>query len=75
MWWARKATRPVAQKDQRIKSAWIFGAICPQRGVGAGFVVPYCNTAIMQLQLDDIAAQVVRPGAHGLLMMDRPAGI
>ncbi|MTH94471.1 transposase, partial [Roseibium sp. RKSG952] len=49
--WARKGTRPVALKDQRTKSAWIFGAICPQRGVGAGLVVPHCNTAMMQLHL------------------------
>ncbi len=34
--WARRGTRPRAAKDQRTKSAYIFGAICPQRGVGAG---------------------------------------
>ena len=30
--WAKQGTRPVAEKDQRTKSAWIFGAICPARG-------------------------------------------
>lgn len=68
--WARKGTRPVAPKDQRTKSVWIFGAICPQRGVGAGLVVPRCNTAMMQLHLEEISAQVA-PGAHALVMMDR----
>ncbi|MBG6206261.1 transposase [Labrenzia sp. EL_126] len=63
----------MAQKDQRTKSAWIFGAICPQRGIGAGLVVPRCNTPMMQLHLDEIAAQVA-PGAHALLMMDRAGG-
>lgn len=63
----------MAQKDQRTKSAWIFGAICPQRGVGAGLVVLRCNTAMMQLHLDEIAAQIA-PRAHALLMMDRAVG-
>ncbi|MBX9895698.1 MAG: hypothetical protein K2Y09_11060 [Nitrosomonas sp.] len=27
--WAKLGTRPVALVDQRTKSAWIFGAICP----------------------------------------------
>ncbi|RVH45313.1 hypothetical protein CN213_34765 [Sinorhizobium meliloti] len=39
---------------------------------GVGLVVPRCNTAMMPLHLDEIAAQVA-PGAHALLMMD-PAG-
>jgi hypothetical protein len=29
-------TRPSAPSDQRTKSTYIFGAICPARGVGAG---------------------------------------
>ena len=33
--WAQRGTRPSAPKDQRTKSAYIFGAICPARGVGA----------------------------------------
>jgi len=31
--WAKRGTRPRALKDQRTKSAYIFGAICPARGV------------------------------------------
>ena len=27
--WAKRGTRPSAPKDQRTKSAYIFGAICP----------------------------------------------
>ena len=68
--WARKGTRPVAPHDQRTKSAYIFGAICPARGVGAGLVLPRCNTAMMQLHLDEIAAHVT-PGAHGLILLDQ----
>ena len=34
--WARRGTRPRAPHDQRTRSAYIFGAICPQEGKGAG---------------------------------------
>ncbi len=44
--------------DQRTKSAYIFGAICPDRGVGAALVLPRCNTQAMQWHLDDVSSQV-----------------
>lgn len=60
----------MAPRDQRTKSAYIFGAICPARGAGAGLVLPRCNTAMMQLHLDEIATQVA-PGAHALVLLDQ----
>ena len=56
--------------DQRTMSAWIFGAICPARGVGAALVLPRCNTQAMQWHLDEIAVQV-SPGAHAILIADQ----
>src|SRR3712207_8634234 len=38
--WAKRGTRPSAPKDQRTQSAYIFGAICPAAGKGAGLVLP-----------------------------------
>ncbi len=38
--WARKGTRPRARHDQRTKWAYIFGAICPKKGKGAGYRLP-----------------------------------
>ena len=70
--WAPRGSRPMAPKDQRTKSAYIFGAICPQRGVGAGLVLPRCNTQAMQWHLDEISSQVA-PGAHAVLIIDRAA--
>ena len=32
---AARGSRPTAPRDQRTQSAWIFGAICLKRGVGA----------------------------------------
>lgn len=68
--WARRGTRPRAPHDQRTKSAYIFGAICPARGAGAGLVLPRCNTQAMQWHLDEIARHVA-PGAHAVVMLDR----
>ena len=68
--WARRGTRPSAPKDQRTKSAYIFGAICPARGVGAALVLPRCNTQAMQWHLDEISSQV-SPGAHAIMIVDR----
>ena len=68
--WARKGTRPRAPKDQRTTSAYIFGAICPARGVGAALVLPRCDTQAMQWHLDEVSSQVT-PGAHAILMVDQ----
>ena len=68
--WAKRGIRPRAPKDQRTKSAWIFGAICPARGVGAALVLPHGNTQAMQWHLDEIATQV-SPGAHAILIVDQ----
>ena len=68
--WARKGTRPRQPADQRYESLYLFGAICPARGVGAGMVMPWANTQAMQEHLDEIARTVAR-GAHAVLLLDR----
>src|SRR3546814_14655299 len=66
--WARRGTRPSAPKDQRTKSAYIFGAICPEHGKGAGLVLPFCNTETMALHLNEISL-AVSPGALSALLL------
>ena len=68
--WAKRGTRPSAPKDQRTASAYIFGAICPAEGKGAGLVLPRCTTQGMTLHLKEIA-QAVTPGAHALVLVDQ----
>ena len=55
---AKRGTRPSAPKDQRTTSTYIFGAICPQQGKGAGLVLPRCNIEAMNLHLAEIARAV-----------------
>jgi transposase len=68
--WARRGTRPSAPHDQRTRSTYIFGAICPARGTGAGLILPFCNTAAMALHLAEIS-RTVMPGAHAVLLLDQ----
>jgi hypothetical protein len=35
--------------DNRHTSAYLFGASCPARGVGAAMIVPHANTEAMNL--------------------------
>jgi hypothetical protein len=68
--WARRGSRPAAAKDQRTASTYIFGAICPRLGKGAGLVLPRCNVATMSLHLAEMATAVA-PGAHAVLLLDQ----
>ena len=68
--WARRGTRPSQPADQRYDNAYLFGAICPARGVGAALALPYADTDMMQLHLDEISRHVAE-GAHAVLLLDR----
>ena len=56
-------------RDTRYKWAYLFGAVCPARGVGAALVLPRANTQAMNLHLAEIAATVAA-GAHAVLVLD-----
>lgn len=68
--WARKGMRPRQPKDQRYKNLFVFGAVCPARGVGAGLVMPFADTHAMQKHLREISRTVAQ-GAVAVLLMDR----
>ena len=68
--WARRGTRPRAPRDRRYAWAYLFGAVCPERAVGAALVLPYADTAATGLHLAEIGRHVA-PGAHGVVVLDR----
>jgi transposase len=68
--WAKTGTRPRQPKDQRYENAYLFGAVCPQRGTGAALIMPRADTEAMQKHLEEIAREVA-PGAHGLVILDQ----
>ncbi len=68
--WAKRGAGPSAPKDRRTTSAYIFGAICPNRGKAAGLVMPNANTDVPNAHLAEIG-RAVEPGAHAVVMLDR----
>ena len=67
--WAETGSRPRALKDLRYEWAYIFGAVCAERGVGAALVMPHCNAEAMTLHLAEIS-KAVAAGAHALVVLD-----
>ena len=67
--WAEKGSRPLMVRDNRYDSAYLFGAICPARAVGAAIIMPTINAEAMSEHLKEISAQVAR-GAHAMLIVD-----
>jgi DDE superfamily endonuclease len=56
--WAPKGSRPPVPIDTRYQNAYIFGAFCPERECAVGLILPRANTAMMQLHLNEISAQL-----------------
>jgi hypothetical protein len=67
--WAPIGSRPAMVRDNRRDSAYLYGAICPARGVGAAIIMPAANTEGMNEHLKEISTQVAS-GAHCLLLCD-----
>jgi hypothetical protein len=73
---ASSASGPGAERGQgslpiqRYDNAYLFGAICPARGVGAALALPYADTDMMQLHLEEISRNVAA-GAHAVRLLDR----
>ena len=67
--WARRGSRPRVLRDRRRTSAWLFGAACPARDVGAALVLPEVNAEAMSLHLAEIGRRVA-PDAHALVVLD-----
>ena len=73
-----KGSRPRAPRDQRYSWAYLFGAVCPARGIGAALVLPRADIEAMNLRMAEISAQIA-PDAHAVLTLDgagwhRPGG-
>jgi len=67
--WAPVGSRPRMVRDNRHVSTYIFGAICPDRAVGAALIMPYANSQAMSEHLKEISTQVA-PGAQAILVCD-----
>jgi hypothetical protein len=67
--WFQRGMRPRMVKDQRYRSAYILGAVCPARDTGAAIVLTHVSTKAMNLLLEEIAAQLPA-GTHAAMLID-----
>ena len=67
--WTPVGSRPAMVRDNRHDSAYILGAICPARGVGAAIITPAANTEYINAHLQELSTQV-SPGATAVLIWD-----
>ena len=65
----QRGMRPRMVKDQRYRSAYILGAVCPARDTGAAIVLTHVSVMAMNLLLEEVAAQLP-PGTHAVMLID-----
>lgn len=63
-------SRPPMVRDNRHDSVHLFGAICPERAIGAAIIMSAVNTEAMNEHLIEISAMVAN-SAHAMLVCDR----
>lgn len=63
--WAQRGSRPSSPHDQRARSAYIFGAICPRHGKAAALIMPWCDTYAINQHLSEISRHVRKRRACG----------
>ena len=66
----KRGTRPRAPRDRRFQSAYLFGAVCPQRKTGAAIVMPEVGVEAMNVHLTAIS-ETVGVGAIAVLVLDQ----
>ena len=67
--WAERGSRPRAPRDQRYDWAYLFGAVCPARDIGAALVLPKADAEAMNLHLAEIS-RIVASGSHAVVLLD-----
>lgn len=67
--WARKGTRPRVVRQQQYDYAYLFGAVCPSRGIGQAIVMPSTSKEAMRLHLEQIST-ATDAERHAVVIMD-----
>jgi hypothetical protein len=65
----QKGSRPRGVRRRGSSSAYLFGAVCPERGEGVALVLPEVSTAAMEVFLAELS-RAVPAGTHAALVPD-----
>ena len=69
VWYAR-GVRPRAVRDLGFASAYLLGAVCPERDAGAALVLPKVAPRAMALMRAEVS-QVLPPRTHAVVVLGR----
>ena len=72
--WYQKGVRPRGPRQQGFASAYLFGAVCPEREAGVALVLPEVSTAAMGVFLAELGRARSRPGPTPRSCSTGPAG-
>src|SRR4051794_34052360 len=67
--WYQKGGRPRGVRQQGFSPAYLFGAVCPERGEGVALVLPEVSTAATDVFLAELS-RAVPAGTHAALVLD-----
>src|SRR3712207_5972239 len=67
--WYAKGVRPRGVRQQGFASAYLSGAVCPERDTGVALVLPEVSAAAMDVFLAELA-RAVPAGTHAVLVLD-----
>ena len=67
--WYERGLRPRKPRDVGFASAWLFGAVCPERDTGCALLLPVATTAAMALFMAELSASVPSD-AHAVVVLD-----
>lgn len=67
--WVEKGSSPTTAVHGGFKSAWLFGAFCPQRDIGVAIVVEAVSTEAMSVHLAAVSKAVL-PDNHAMVLVD-----
>jgi hypothetical protein len=68
--WAPRGSRPVAVKQTEYEYVYALGAACPATGQTVGLLSPTLHTAVVNLFLAQMSAEL-HAGVHALLVWDQ----
>ena len=68
--WYEKGVRPRGVRDLGFASAYLFGAVCPERDTGAALALPEASTRTMTLMLAEIG-RALPARTHAVVVLDR----
>jgi transposase len=57
-------------RQQQFKYTYLFGAVCPQRGVSMGLLLPYANSDTMRIHLEHIE-EIIPEGKYAVIVLDQ----